>query len=80
MYEATKVLRDEHEVILRVLKATEAAANAIESGVDASAQFLSDVVEFLRLYADRQHHGKEEDLLFPERERKVCPGMADGSA
>ena len=79
MYEDTKVLRDEHEVLLRVLKATAAAANAIESGVDASAQFLSDVVEFLRLYADRQHHGKEEDLLFTEK-RKVCPGMADRSA
>jgi len=78
VYEGTKLLREEHEVILRV-KASEAAANAIESGVDASAQFLSDVVEFLRLYADRQHHGKEEDLLFPEK-RKVCPGMADRSA
>jgi hemerythrin-like domain-containing protein len=63
VYEATKVLRDEHEVILRVLKATEAAANAIESGVDASAQVLSDVVEFLRLYADRQHHGKRRSAF-----------------
>jgi len=73
VYEATKVLRDEHEVILRVLHATEATANAVEFGVEAPAQFLSDVVEFLRLYADRQHHGKEEDLLFPELEKKGLP-------
>ena len=73
MHEATKVLREEHEVILRVLDATEATANAIESGTEPQAQFLSDVVEFLRSYADRQHHGKEEDLLFPELEKKGMP-------
>ena len=25
------------------------------------------------MYADRQHHGKEEDLLFPELEEKGLP-------
>lgn len=73
MYEGTKVLRDEHEVILRVVDATEATANAIEWGAEAPAQFLNEIVEFLRLYADRQHHGKEEDLLFPELENKGMP-------
>jgi hemerythrin-like domain-containing protein len=34
---------------------------------------LQNAVEFLRLYADRQHHGKEEDLLFPELEKKGMP-------
>jgi hemerythrin-like domain-containing protein len=56
-----------------VLDATEAVANAIESGADPNAQFLSDVVEFLRSYANRQHHGKEEDLLFPELEKRDMP-------
>ena len=73
MYEATGVLRNEHEVILRVLGATEATANAIEAGSNVSAQYLQDTVEFLSLYADRQHHGKEEDLLFPELEEKGLP-------
>ena len=71
MYEGTKVQRDEHEVILGVLKATEAAANAIESGVDASAQFLSDVVELLvrRPSASR----KRKRSVFFELEEKGMP-------
>jgi hemerythrin-like domain-containing protein len=72
VYEATKVQRDEHEVILRVLHATEARPT-LSNPVEAPAQFLSDVVEFLGLYADRQRHGKEEDLLFHELEKKGLP-------
>jgi hypothetical protein len=45
LHEASKVLRDEHEVILRVLDATEATAK-IESRADAPAQFLNDAVQF----------------------------------
>ena len=34
---------------------------------------LSNTIEFLRLYADRCHHGKEEALLFRELEKKGMP-------
>jgi hemerythrin-like domain-containing protein len=73
MNEATQVLRQEHEVILGVLDATNNIAESLESGSDVSPQILSDIVEFLRLFADRQHHGKEEDLLFPELEKQGMP-------
>ena len=73
MYEATKVLRDEREVILRVLKATEAAANAIESVVDAPAQFLSDVVEFLLLLRGPSASRENKKVCCsPNSKRKVC--------
>jgi len=73
MNEATQVLRDEHEVILRVLDGTRMLAESMEAGADVPPHILSNVIEFLKLFADRQHHGKEEDLLFPELEKKGMP-------
>ena len=73
MHDATKVLRQEHEVILAVLDATEEVATNLENGADTPPELLTTTVEFLKLYADRQHHGKEEDLLFPELEKQGMP-------
>lgn len=65
-YSATTVLRKEHEAILKMLDATEATAHKIEKGGNVAADTLEGLLEFLRLFADRCHHGKEEDLLFPK--------------
>ncbi len=73
MNDATQILRNEHDVILQVLDATERVAGSLQAGADVPPQVLANVVEFLRLYADRQHHGKEEDLLFLELERRGMP-------
>lgn len=32
--------------------------------------FIDNVVDFIRTYADQTHHGKEEDILFRELEKK----------
>lgn len=32
--------------------------------------FIDAIVDFIRTYADRTHHGKEEDILFKELEKK----------
>lgn len=32
--------------------------------------FIDSAVDFIRTYADRTHHGKEEDILFRELEKK----------
>jgi hemerythrin-like domain-containing protein len=37
------------------------------------ADILRDIVEFMRTYADKFHHGKEEDLLFPALIEKGVP-------
>lgn len=73
MHEATEVLRQEHEVILSVLDAVEKTAASVEKGLEVPPHQLTETVEFLKLYADRQHHGKEEDLLFPELGMKGMP-------
>lgn len=70
---ATRVLRDEHDAILRMLEVTEAVARRLESGQTVPADTLGGLLEFFRLFADRLHHGKEEDLLFPLLEQKGVP-------
>jgi hemerythrin-like domain-containing protein len=69
---ATSRLREEHEHILAVADALAtlvAAADEDRWDVDAFA----DCVTFIRLFADSCHHGKEEDLLFPELEAAGLP-------
>ena len=73
MPEATGILRKEHEAILKMLTATEAAAHRIQSGGTVPTESLEGLIEFFRLFADQCHHGKEEDLLFPLLESRGLP-------
>ena len=41
----------------------------LESGGDIDAATLAEVVDFFRSFADKGHHAKEEDVLFPTLER-----------
>lgn len=64
MGKATQDLRNEHEAILFVLSIldkmieTEAAADITRS------QYCGELVYFLKIFADKCHHGKEENILF----------------
>ena len=69
----TEELKQEHEGILLMLKILDRVATKIESGEEADAAHLEKMVEFLRVFADRCHHGKEEDLLFPAMEKAGIP-------
>ena len=73
MATATQVLRHEHEAILKMLGASEEVARRLEQGEQVDQQTLDDLLEFFQLFADRCHHGKEEDLLFPLLEKKGFP-------
>jgi hemerythrin-like domain-containing protein len=70
---ATATLRHEHDAILKMLDATDEVARQIENGRIPEPDTLSGLLEFLRVFADRCHHGKEEDLLFPLLEKKGLP-------
>lgn len=70
---ATSILRQEHDAILRMLDATEEAARMLDRGEQVAPETLRELLEFFRVFADRCHHGKEEDLLFPLLERKGLP-------
>jgi hemerythrin-like domain-containing protein len=73
MTTATSILRTEHEAIMKVLDAAEEAARQLKANQKVKASTLIGLLEFLQLFADRCHHGKEEDLLFPLLADKGMP-------
>jgi hemerythrin-like domain-containing protein len=69
----SEVLRNEHQVILRVLRVLEHLVATSKSGGSFEKESLGECVAFFRLFADACHHAKEEDLLFPELEKRGIP-------
>ena len=61
----TEILEAEHRVIEKVVSAAHALNGRIEAGQKPDVDILRKIVEFMRVYADECHHGKEEKLLFP---------------
>jgi hemerythrin-like domain-containing protein len=60
----TQALVAEHTLILRMLALLERNAPRTAAGEYTNWQFYLDGVDFIRSYADRFHHAKEEDVLF----------------
>ncbi len=70
MKQATQDLRNEHEAILFVLKIMRKMAESDVYEDAAMLRWYGEIVDFLRIFGDRCHHGKEELFLFPELEKK----------
>jgi len=64
MSRAIDVLMNEHQVILSVLGSLENYVGQIQQGATLDRRLLGDYVDFFRNFADKCHHGKEEELLF----------------
>ncbi len=62
--EITRKLVGEHNLILRMIDLLERNARATSEGKYSNWQFYLDGVDFIRNYADRFHHSKEENVLF----------------
>jgi len=70
---ATQNLREEHQVILRMIKILNVASGKLERGESVSLEVFKKAVDFIRTFADRCHHGKEQDTLFPRLGEKGIP-------
>ena len=70
---ATDILMQEHRAIERALNILDIAAKKLEEGETIPAGLIGDTMQFIRLFADRCHHGKEEGFLFPALERSGLP-------
>ncbi|WP_432823198.1 hemerythrin domain-containing protein [Trichloromonas sp.] len=62
--DVTQVMVDEHRLILRMIALVEQNTERMLQGRFRNWQFFLDAVDFIRNYADRFHHAKEEDVLF----------------
>ncbi|MFQ5690894.1 MAG: hemerythrin domain-containing protein [Gemmatimonadota bacterium] len=69
----TALLRSEHRLILRTVGVLERVVAEWDGGEPPDLDAISDCAAFFRLFADACHHGKEEDLLFPELEARGIP-------
>jgi len=72
-YSPIQMLEDEHLVIAKVVGAAPVLADRLEAGQTMDVETLQGVVEFMRTFADKCHHGKEEELLFPLLGKKGVP-------
>jgi len=70
---ATQSLEEEHHIIQTVVGAMVVLAEELERGKAPRAGILRDLVEFMQVFADKCHHGKEEGYLFPLLEAKGVP-------
>lgn len=69
----TEVLEEEHHVIQKVVGAMAVLSARLERGEDVKGDTIKNVVEFMRTFGDRCHHGKEEVHLFPLLGKKGVP-------
>ncbi|MGC9443473.1 MAG: hemerythrin domain-containing protein [Candidatus Methanospirareceae archaeon] len=60
----------EHRLIEKMLFLTSKELQLIKINRAVNPNFIDTFVDFIRIYADRTHHGKEEDILFKALEHK----------
>jgi len=68
-----ETLKHEHQVILMVLAAAEQDLQAIKAGGAFNPDRMMKVVDFIRNFADKCHHAKEEDILFVKMHERGMP-------
>lgn len=69
----TEGLMVEHRAIERMLAVLEEVARRLASGEAVQPRLLRQALDFIRNFADRCHHAKEEGSLFPRLEERGMP-------
>jgi len=70
MGKATLDLRNEHEAILFALSIMEEMTKEALPISKLSLQYRYELIDFLKIFADKCHHGKEENILFKAMEEQ----------
>jgi hemerythrin-like domain-containing protein len=65
MSKAIADLQNEHEAILSAIQILERMIAGMEKAPSVDTKDMRDFIGFLKEFADKCHHGKEEGLLFP---------------
>lgn len=69
----TQILKQEHQTILLVIGAAEREVEKIGRTGRVDGEKLNKIIDFLRNFADRCHHSKEENVLFVRMQEKGMP-------
>lgn len=62
----TQIMVEEHKLIKRMIALLLRKCDEAEYPGFSGWEFFPEAVDFIRNYADKFHHGKEEDVLFKE--------------
>ena len=73
MGKATEALEREHQVIQKAVAVMARMVDQLELKHSIEADLLRDLVQFMRVFGDQCHHGKEESYLFPLLEKRGVP-------
>jgi hemerythrin-like domain-containing protein len=63
-------LMREHRLIERMLDVMKSELEKMQASNRADPVFIEAATDFIKTYADRCHHGKEEEILFRDLEKK----------
>lgn len=70
---STNELKNEHKGIQLMLRVLEKVSESYGRGEEVDHEHIKGILEFLTVFVDRCHHGKEEDFLFPAMEAAGVP-------
>ena len=73
MRKATEALEREHKVIQKVVAVMAQLVAQLELRHTVDHDVLRDLLQFMRVFSDQCHHGKEESYFFPYLESKGVP-------
>ena len=66
---ASDDLINEHEGILWALNILEKITDDISNKKSINIADINDIISFFKLFSDKCHHGKEENIYFPALEK-----------
>ncbi len=69
----TEILKEEHKIIKKYLDVIDKIVEDASHDKNINSADLEDIVDFIRTFADKCHHSKEQDLLFPAMESAGIP-------
>jgi hemerythrin-like domain-containing protein len=69
-------LKAEHQIILKGIELLEKGADMLEKGQNIAPEYFRKSIDFIRNYADKYHHAKEEDILFVKLGKAGFPTQA----
>jgi hemerythrin-like domain-containing protein len=60
----------ENRVIERMIRITRLKVEEFKRANEPNKMFIETLIDFIRIYADQNHHGKEEGILFRDLKKK----------
>lgn len=69
--ESIRIMVDEHTNIRRMLKVVRNVCYRVMTNGEYDLEDFPRIIDFIRIYADKHHHGKEEHVLFETMNRSL---------